>query len=185
MQEKINLSGQEIGYNLKKSKRARNLRLTVNLDGNLTVTVPWFYPLWQAKWFMKKKSNWILKSIEKFKKRRGGSLLAKLGKRDYYKLKEKTRLFVYNKVEEFNKFYNFKYNRISIRNQKSRWGSCSAQKNLNYNFRIVLLPERLANYIIVHELCHLKEMNHSKRFWKLVGKIVPDYKGMRKKLRNI
>jgi hypothetical protein len=185
MQEKINLSGKEIDYNLEKSKRAHNLRLTVNLEGNLTVTVPWFYSFWQARRFIKKKSNWILRNIERFKKREGSSLLVRAGKRDYYRLKEEARTFAYNKVGEFNKFYNFDYNKISIRNQRSRWGSCSVNRNLNYNFRIVLLPENLANYIIIHELCHLKEMNHSKRFWKLVEKMVPDYKEMRKKLKNI
>jgi len=185
MKEKINISGQEIDYNLKKSKKARNLRLTVNLEGNLTVTVPWFCSMWQARRFVKKKSNWILKSINRFKNSGGSSLLTKVGKRDYKKLKEEARNFVSRRVEYFNQHYNFEYKRISIRNQKSRWGSCSVRKNLNYNFRILLLPQDLADYIIVHELCHLKEMNHSKRFWKLVGKIVPDYKEMRKKLRNI
>jgi hypothetical protein len=185
MQEKINISGQDIDYNLKKSKRARNLRLTVNLEGNLTVTIPWFCSMWQARRFINKKSDWILKSVNRFKKREGNSLLVRAGKRDYEKLKEKTRLFAHSRVEEFNKYYNFDYNRISIRNQKSRWGSCSMRKNLNYNFRILLLPKDLADYIIVHELCHLKEMNHSKRFWNLVGETMPDYKAMRKRLRNI
>ena len=185
MQKKIKISGKEIDYNLKKSKRARNLRLTVNLDGNLTVTVPWFCSLWQARRFINKKSNWILRSINRFQNREGSSLLLKAGKRDYKRLKEKAKLFVYNRVEELNKYYNFDYNRICIRNQKSRWGSCSQKKNLNYNFRIILLPKDLADYIVVHELCHLKEMNHSKRFWDLVGETMPDYKGMRKRLRNI
>jgi len=185
MKEKINISGKEIDYNLKKSKRARNLRLTVNLDGNLTVTVPWFCSFWQARRFINKKSDWILKSVNRFKNREGSSLLAQAGKRDYTKLKEKARLFTHSRVEKFNKYYNFNYNRISIRNQKSRWGSCSQKKNLNYNFRILLLPEDLADYIVVHELCHLKEMNHSKRFWNLVGETMPEYKVMRKRLRNI
>lgn len=185
MQEKINLSGKDIDYNLKRSKRARNLRLTVNLEGNLTVTVPWFCSFWQARRFIRKKSAWILKNIERFKSRERSSLLLKAGKRDYKKLKEKARILAHNKVEEFNKFYGFKYNKISIRNQRSRWGSCSLKKNLNYNFRLIYLPENLANYIIIHELCHLKEMNHSRRFWKLVEKTVPDHKEMRKKLRTL
>lgn len=185
MKEKINLSGKEIDYNLKRSKKARNLRLTVNLEGNLTVTVPWLYPLWSARKFIRRKNDWILKNIEKFKNRKESSLLLKADKKDYEKLKEKARVLVYNKIAEFNKFYGFEYNRIAIRNQKSRWGSCSAKKNLNYNFRIVLLPEDLANYIIVHELCHLKEMNHSRRFWKLVERTIPNHKEARKQLRNI
>lgn len=183
--EKINISGKEINYNIKKSKRARNLRLTVNLDGNLTVTVPMFCSMWQAKRFMNKKSDWIIKSIERFKKRGGNRLLHKAGKRDYEKLKEKAKILAFNRVEKFNKFYNYRYNRISIRNQKSRWGSCSAKNNLNYNFRILYLPQELIDYIVVHELCHLKEMNHSYKFWNLVEKTIPDYKKARKKLKNI
>lgn len=185
MQEKINIEGKDIEYNLKKSKKARNLRLTVNLEGNLTVTVPWFCSFWQARRFINKKSGWILKSVNRFKSREGSSLLVKAGRRDYNKLKEKARLFAYDRVRKYNEYYNFDYNRISIRNQKSRWGSCSVRNNLNYNFRIILLPRDLADYIIVHELCHLKEMNHSKRFWNLVEETVPDYKDMRKRLRNI
>ena len=88
------------------------------------------------------------------------------------------------RVDHFNTTYKFKFNRINIKNQKTRWGSCSNKGNLNFNYKIVLLPERLADYIIVHELCHLKELNHSKKFWNLVAKAMPDYPQIRDELNK-
>lgn len=84
----------------------------------------------------------------------------------------------------FNRNYKYSWNKISIREQKTRWGSCSQKKNLNFNSKIALLPEKLAEYIVVHELCHLGEFNHSKRFWNLVEKILPDYKQRRSDLKT-
>jgi predicted metal-dependent hydrolase len=89
------------------------------------------------------------------------------------------------KIIYFNSFYNFKYNKIFIKNHQRRWGSCSSKRNLNFNYKIIFLPERLQNYLIVHELCHLKEMNHSKGFWALVAKTIPDYEKLNKQLKKI
>src|SRR3989344_1749908 len=106
-------------------------------------------------------------------------------KREYAKYKEMARVFAKNKIAQYNKLYQFKVNRITIRNQKSRWGSCSKKGNLNFNYKIVLLPEALVDYVIVHELCHLGEFNHSKKFWKLVSLTIPDYKEVRKRFKGI
>ena len=89
-----------------------------------------------------------------------------------------------DKIEYFNKFYNFKYKNITIRNQKTRWGSCSIKGNLNFNYRTFLLSEELMDYVIVHEICHLKEMNHSRSFWILVEEQIPDFKEKRKELKK-
>ena len=88
------------------------------------------------------------------------------------------------KVLKFNKIYKFKYNKINIKNQKTRWGSCSVKGNLNFNYKIALLPEKLAEYIVVHELCHLGEFNHSYKFWKLVEKTIPDYLEIKEDLKK-
>ncbi len=102
-----------------------------------------------------------------------------------YKANKETALKIATeKVEHFNQFYNFKYNKISIRNQKTRWGSCSKKGNLNFNFKIALLPNELADYLVVHEICHLGEFNHSENFWKLVSKQIPNYKVLRGELRG-
>ena len=102
----------------------------------------------------------------------------------YKENKVKALLIIKDRIEYFNTIYNFKWNRIVIRNQKTRWGSCSKKGNLNFNYKIALLPPKSADYIIVHELCHLGEFNHSQKFWDLVAKTIPDYKEIRKDLRK-
>ena len=118
------------------------------------------------------------------KVRRKKSILAGFGRRNYLKYKEPARELVLRRVEYFNNIYNFSYGRISIRNQRSRWGSCSKKGNLNFNYKIVLIPEKLADYIVVHELCHLGEFNHSPNFWALVARTFPDYQKIKQELRN-
>ena len=105
-------------------------------------------------------------------------------KKHYRKHKEEARALINARVEYFSAVHGFKYNRISIRNQKTRWGSCSTKGNLNFNYKILFLAPEMRDYIIVHELCHLKEFNHSRNFWKLVEEICPDYFEIRKGLRK-
>jgi predicted metal-dependent hydrolase len=91
---------------------------------------------------------------------------------------------VHSKIKKVNSFYKFRFNKIFIKNQKTRWGSCSNKKNLNFNYKIVFLPDHLIEYLVVHELCHLKEMNHGKKFWRLVEQMIPHYIDAQKELRN-
>jgi predicted metal-dependent hydrolase len=81
--------------------------------------------------------------------------------------------------------YGFAWKRIAIKNQKTRWGSCSKSGNLNFNFKIALLPDRAAEYVVVHELCHLAQMNHSKKFWDLVAQTIPEHRKIRQQLKII
>lgn len=94
------------------------------------------------------------------------------------------RQLVESRLPELNKTYGFRYARVSIRSQRARWGSASSRGNLSFNYRIVYLPLELQDLIIAHELCHLREMNHSPAFWALVEKAVPDYKRLRRELRR-
>ncbi len=117
----------------------------------------------------------------------------KKGNAAHYKAhKETARALVAGKVVRWNAYYAqqgyvfpAKVGRVAIRNQRSRWGSCSKQGNLNFNYKIALLPEPLADYIIIHELCHLGEFNHSQAFWDLVAVAVPDHRDRRAELRQI
>ena len=114
----------------------------------------------------KRKSKSISRAIKSFRKN---------SDKEYKELKEKARVIIHDRLQNYNDYYNFSYNKVAIRNQKSRWGSCSAKKNLNFNYRLVLLDTELLDYVVVHELCHLEQMNHSQNFWDLVAKTIPDY----------
>ena len=100
------------------------------------------------------------------------------------KKREYARIFVENRINYFNKLYNFRINKIAIKNTSTRWGSCSSKRNLNFNYKIIYLRPQLADYLIVHELCHLGELNHSKKFWLLVKKTIPDYVRINKELKK-
>jgi len=87
-------------------------------------------------------------------------------------------------VKEISKDHRFHVNKIQIKDHKSKWGSCSSKQNLSFNWKLVFAPHHVVRYLVVHELCHLKEMNHSKRFWNLVGKVDPSYAASRLWLRK-
>ena len=103
----------------------------------------------------------------------------------YVANKESARTIVLERLKHFNQFYNLHWNRVAIRNQRRCWGSCSAQKNLNFNYKVLFLPEHLRDYIIVHEMCHLTHLNHGKDFWDLVAEQVPEYAKCQRELRVI
>lgn len=107
------------------------------------------------------------------------------GRQQYLAHKEAARDFVDLKLKTLNMYYGFSYGRVAIRDQQSRWGSCSKKGNLNFNYRLLYLPEPLADLVIVHELCHLKEFNHSADFWKLVAETIPDFEIRRKALSRV
>lgn len=103
----------------------------------------------------------------------------------YEAWKEIARSVIAERTRFWNEHYGFTYQRIAIRNQKRRWGSCSARGNINFNYRLIFLPEGLMDYVIVHELCHLGELNHGSGFWNLVAKGLPDYELRRTHLKRI
>lgn len=183
MKKEIELHKKKVEYTLKVSKRARRMRLAIYCDGSFVVTAPRYASENIIEQFIIQKSQWIIEKLEYFKSF-SGQVFTKGTKKDYIKYKEQALALAQNRIESFNKFYGFKFNKVSIKNQKTRWGSCSKKGNLNFNYKIFLLPERPADYIIVHELCHLKEFNHSQKFWNLVAKTMPNYLALRTELRK-
>lgn len=123
---------------------------------------------------------WIIKR----RKKRVRSKLSKSSRVNYLLYKERARGLVLAKIAKFNTFYNFKLGKVAIKDTRTRWGSCSNKGNLNFNYKIFFLPEPLVDYIIVHELCHLAEFNHSHSFWVLVAQTMPDYKERQAELKK-
>jgi hypothetical protein len=103
----------------------------------------------------------------------------------YTKHQAAARSLINSRLAHFNSFYGFSYGRVSIRDQKTRWGSCSRQGNLNFNYRLLHLRTELCDYVIVHELCHLQELNHGRGFWELVRKVIPNHQELRRELKQI
>jgi predicted metal-dependent hydrolase len=183
MFKSIELGDQKVSYLLKLSRRARRLRLAVHPDGNFIVTAPGNLSLAAIERFIVKQSRWVLGKMAYFQSL-PRPLLSRGARKDFLEQKDLARELVRRRIEHFNKDKTFSFNKISIRNQKTRWGSCSRNGNLNFNYKLFSLPEKLADYIIVHELCHLKEFNHSAKFWSLVESFLPDYAESRKALKK-
>ena len=183
MEKNINLEGKTVSYTLKRNKRSRCVRLIVHRDGRLVTTAPSRVGVAFIETFLKDKARWILDKLSVF------ASLAPVttrsdNRQEYLNNKERARLVAMERLRYFNVHYGFSYRRISIKNQKTLWGSCSRQGNLNFNYKIALISPALADYIVVHELCHLRELNHSRRFWSLVAETIPDYAARRKELRD-
>lgn len=186
-ERELTAGGRIIKYKIRKSKKARRVRLAVYCDGSLTLTVPRFSSEFLAQKFLESKISWIIKKLEYFSSKKITTIpkwQLKGSRRDYGKQKINALALARERIYYFNQFYNFKYQKISIRNQKTRWGSCSKNGNLSFNYKIIYLPPNFADYIIVHELCHLGQFNHSGAFWKLVSRTIPGYKEIRKNIRQ-
>ena len=125
----------------------------------------------------------VRRTVKKVTRRR---TRRKVSETKHYNLhKEKARGLVHARLAYWNKFYGYTYGRVAIRDQRSRWGSCSTKKNLNFNYRLAFIPLELVDYVIVHELCHLEHFNHSESFWATVEKTLPDYKKRKAELHTV
>jgi len=183
VEKTIRYENKDIPYLIQSSIKAKRIKISIKHTGQVVLTKPFFMRESVAENFLQRKIVWVLDKLRHF------SDLIDLGiskftKKDYQKHKINALKLCTEKVNFFNEYYKLSYNHISIKNQISRWGSCSSKKNLNYNYKILFLPEELQNYLIVHELCHLREMNHSRAFWSLVKITIPDYKELNRKLKQ-
>ena len=137
------------------------------------------------KAFFDSKEKWLraglLKMEQKLKERPREQ---KLSDEEIARLKAEAKEVVCERVRYFAEIMGAKYGKVTVRHQKSRWGSCSAKGNLSFNCLLLLFPAELLDYVVVHELCHIKYMNHSERFWSEVEKYLPDYKARRALLKR-
>jgi len=178
---KINLNGVHVDYEFRKSPRAKSSRITLYPDGHIVVSVPRFRTHFSAERLLKYKEDWVIRSIEKCKKR-NVVFVPKVLEKNKVSIKKELREKILSRIEFFNKKMNVGIERISFKNMKTQWGSCSSKNNLNFNIRMNYLPDDLFDYVVVHEMAHIKEHNHSKRFWSFVESVVPDYKALDKRL---
>ena len=185
-QNQITLCGQYIEYTLRQNPRSKSIRLAIHAGGDFTVTAPPRITQKMIDHFIKLKGEWVVEKIGHLKNVIKVPRKTKAEQRaEYNKLKVEALRIATQKVNYWNSFYNFKFNNISIKNQKTRWGSCSKNGNLNFNYKIALLSDKLADYLVVHEIAHLGEFNHSAKFWSLVAQTIPDYKNIRKELKGV
>ena len=160
-------------YELIRAKR-RSMSLKVDLDGTITVRAPYRTPVQTADWFVEGHRDWI-----EVRLRAGARIMAE---RPSYTDRERAegRKQAAEVIKARCRYYapvmGVSYGTVTIREQKTRWGSCSMKVNLNFNWKLVLMPERVMDYVVIHELAHRKEMNHSARFYAVVAQQMPDYK---------
>lgn len=170
-------------YTIKTHAAARGVKISVRQSGEVVVTKSRKVSDARVRELVEGKRLWIEEVQAKMTVQPQKILADYSTVAQYKEYKEKARFFVSQKIAHWNALYNFTIGNISIRNQVTRWGSCSRKGNLNFNYKILFLPEHLADYLIVHELCHLQEMNHGQKFWDLVGQTIPTYKADRKDLQ--
>lgn len=141
----------------------------------------------ELKEFLKNHAGWLQDKVRMVRERQneGESANAvpvnELTPEDIEYIKDR----IIGRVKYYGNLMSVSYGRITIRNQKTRWGSCSVKGNLNFNYQLAYLPQELLDYVVVHELCHRRHMNHSAEFWQEVEKYYPAYKACRKRLKEI
>lgn len=157
-----------------KSKR-KTMCLEIKPDGTLIARVPFFMKNDDILKFIDSKKNWINLHLNKLNENKAHIEITYLTKDEINTLISKATNYIPLRVAYFSKIMGVSYNRISIRTQKTRWGSCSSKGNLNFNALLMLTTKDVIDYVVVHELSHRIEMNHSPRFWSIVENVLPNY----------
>lgn len=165
----------EYNVEVRRSKR-KSAAIKITADMQIVVFVPLYVSDNEIERLVISKSKWIdehmLKVQSTIDER---SKLEKITFEQVKELADQAVEYIPKRVKYYAEKENFVYNKITIKNLVSRWGSCSTKGNLNFNCLLMLTPDYVIDYIVVHELCHLREMNHSEKFWAEVEKIMPDY----------
>lgn len=170
---------QSITYRLVRSDR-RTVSIQIT-DTGVVVRAPRRMTDAQIQSFVKSKEGWIRTHLESRPVTEGKPAFTKEA---ISALSNQARFVIPGKVAHYAKLVGVTYGNITVRSKKTRWGSCSGKGNLNFNCLLMLVPEKVLDYVIVHELCHRKEMNHSQKFWALVAQVLPDWQERRRWLRE-
>lgn len=169
----VSFSTQILDYILIR-KKIKNIYITIK-DKKVIVKAHKRVPISYIEQMLKNKEKWILDKLNKKE--------SKLEKEKIYSDEEFEKI-VLKYIDKYTKALNVYVNKIRIKKIKYAWGSCTSKKNITINYELIKYDEDIIEYVIVHELCHLKYMNHSKKFWELAEKYIPNYKILRKRLKN-
>ena len=165
---------------VKRSDR-RSMSLELQPDGSVLVRAPQRMSMPRIRAFVEQNRGWIEQRLQKLRQQ---PPVQKLSEQELAALKKAAKPRFAERAAYFAPLLGVRCQRIAIRCQRSKWGSCSGKGNLNFNCLLLLAPSEVLDYVVVHELCHLLEMNHSPRFWALVEGILPDYAERRRWLRE-
>ncbi len=166
---------------LERSRRAKRISVSIRPFKGVRVAVPYGVSFEAAQSFALSKASWISKHRTKMERL---ELKAKLTSADDPIDRQAARKFLVDRLDYLAKQYGFNYKRVFIRNQKTRWGSCSHRNNINLNMKLVRLPQELIDYTILHELVHTRVKDHGKLFWHQMDKLLGDAKKIDKKLSD-
>lgn len=180
MNKRLIIGDEDVSYRLKLRSGQRSIRMRMNEDGSLTISGPLSLSTSKIPEILNRHLPWIKSSRLKLGKKK-----KIINDQPLQALRLKTQILVRERLAHYNQFYNFLFRSISVSTARTRWGSCSRNGNLSFSYKLGLLPDHLIDYVVVHELCHLKEHNHSSSFWKLVAVHVPDHKERRRELRSL
>ena len=167
-------------YTVIRSNR-KTVSIQITPDGQVQVRCPSRMPITAVEAFVREKEDWIKKHLEKQKAQ---SKAEPFTDAQLQALAMQTKAQLQERLPLFAQKIDVTYHRVAVRSQRTRWGSCSSKGNLNFNCLLALVPTEVFDYVIVHELCHRKEMNHSPKFWAEVEKQLPHYKTCRKWLKD-
>lgn len=163
----------------------KTLSLEIKPDASIVVRAPRRAGREEIERFIIAHEDWIRTHLEMVQERiKHQPEVEKLSSDELRALAEQAGKIIPRKVSKYAAMMKVDYGRITIRNQHTRWGSCSSKGNLNFNCLLMLCPEAVLDYVVVHELCHRIEMNHSSRFWAQVENVLPDYKISRQWLKD-
>ena len=167
---------------VRKTPRSRRISIRVNPRRGVTVTIPWYCSYRRAEAFLTENKEWVLKTIARQQERLAGE--GAISPEETERLRKEAKAWLPARLAFLAERYSFSYNQVRIKNNVSNWGSCSRKGNINLNLHIMRLPEDLRDYVILHELCHLRVPDHGPEFHSLLESLCPDHRKKEKELRK-